>query len=371
MPIRVIVDREVNIRSCEYDNFAKLIYKSAPNLSKTEQQSLSRYLTDTGMNLSELLDISDDDFVNLRSQIVPNSKTMFFFDILDYCRDLVKAERPGANVLKYLLFHMRNRIIKAQYKKHWNDKYCEYRGNFLLSDLYLNYKCIPFDNMPFCSTLKKHVPSISDIFDCFDVSEREYEVLAWIIRNNTEQKGILFTPLEKNEDGDVHKYKYFNDVEELVKIYNSKLYDNETQQARKLIIKDDYIFIESYKNDTVSIIETIKNLTISGVDNYSNTVKHWVETQDHTDVSDEKKTALIKMFDNSKVALIYGAAGTGKTTLIDYISTFFKDYSRLYLAHTNPAVNNLKRNVSASSKCDFMTITKFNNPYAKDVKRGY
>ncbi|MBQ5318259.1 MAG: AAA family ATPase [Oscillospiraceae bacterium] len=77
------------------------------------------------------------------------------------------------------------------------------------------------------------------------------------------------------------------------------------------------------------------------------------------------------MFDNSKVALIYGAAGTGKTTLINYISTFFKDYSRLYLAHTNPAVNNLKRKISASSKCDFMTITKFNNPYAKDIKRDY
>ena len=375
MPIRVIVNWEVNIRPCEFDNFAKLFYKNAPKLSKAEQQHLSHYLTDTGANLSELLDISDEAFVDLRSRIVPNSKSKFFFDILDYCRELLRNQSPGANILKYLLFHMTNRIIKAQYKEKWKWDYyngCwEYVGqNSLLSDLYLANECIPFDNMPFCSALRKHVPSISDIFDCFEISGREHEIIAWFIRHNTEQKGILFTKLEKSDDG---KYKLldFEDVESLVKTYNQRLYHNSIQQARKLIIKNGFIFIEGYKEDTISIIQTIMSLTTSGIDNYLNTAKHWVETQDHSNVSKEKKAALINMFDKSKVALIYGAAGTGKTTLINYISTFFKDHSRLYLAHTNPAVNNLKRKVSASSKCNFMTITKFNNPYAKDVKRDY
>ena len=53
------------------------------------------------------------------------------------------------------------------------------------------------------------------------------------------------------------------------------------------------------------------------------------------------------------ITIVRGNSATGKTTLINYISTFFKDYSRLYLAHTNPAVNNLKRKVNASSKCNF------------------
>lgn len=375
MPIRVIVNWEVNIRPCEFDNFAKLIYKNAPKLSKAEQKHLSQYLTDTGSNLSELLDISDEAFANLRGKIVPNSSSTFFFDILDYCRELLRNQSPGANILKYLLFHMTNRIIKAQYKEQWKWDYyngCwEYIGqNSLLSDLYLANECIPFDNMPFCSALRKHVPSISDIFDCFEISGREHEIIAWFIRHNTEQKGILFTKLEKSDDG---KYKIldFEDVESLVNVYNSRLYKNRTQQARKLIIKNDFIFIESYKEDTVSIIQTVKSLTTNGIPNHANTAKHWIDTQDNSDLSDEKKDALINLFDKSKVALIYGAAGTGKTTLINYISTFFKDYSRLYLAHTNPAVNNLKRKVSASSKCNFMTITKFNNPYAKDVKRDY
>lgn len=73
------------------------------------------------------------------------------------------------------------------------------------------------------------------------------------------------------------------------------------------------------------------------------------------------------MFEHSKVAMIYGAAGTGKSTIINHISHFFKDYKKIYLAQTNPAVDNLKRKVDTSN-CEFMTIAKFlskNNENAK------
>lgn len=64
------------------------------------------------------------------------------------------------------------------------------------------------------------------------------------------------------------------------------------------------------------------------------------------------------MFERSKVALIYGSAGTGKSTLISHISNFFNDQKKFYLANTNPAVDNMKRRVNASD-CTFKTITKF------------
>ena len=114
----------------------------------------------------------------------------------------------------------------------------------------------------------------------------------------------------------------------------------------------------------------IKRLAQSGVSNYSNTVKHWIENSDYN-ISEEKKKALETMFAKSHVSVIYGAAGTGKTTFINYISNFFKEYSKLYLAYTNPAVNNLKRKVAATSDCEFMTISKFNNRYNNDIKRKY
>ena len=376
MPIRIIVDWEVSIRPCEFSNFTKLINNYGFIPVKVEQQNINNYLTKTGLSLSEIILFSDDVYQDIYDLVVPKTDAKHFFDILNICRDIIREVRPGCNVIRYLLHNMTNRIIKNQYKDHWKWNYQEGQyehvgGNFKLSNLYLAYECIPFDTMPFCSALKHHVPSLSDLFSSLDATGREHEILAWIIKNNTEQKGILFTALEKSEIDGKYKLGNFEDIETLVRKYNEKLHDNEKQQARKLIIKNDYIFIEGYKDDTISIIQTIKNITQAGIDNYSNTAKHWIENQDYSNVSDEKKTALVNMFDKSKVSLIYGAAGTGKTTMISYISTFFQDFSRLYLAHTNPAVNNLKRKVAASSKCDFMTIAKFNNKYAKDIKRDY
>lgn len=372
MPIRIIVDWEVSIRPCEFTNFIKLFNKYGFTPGKAEQNNLTNYLTETGLSLSEIVVFSDETYQRVHDRIVPKTAAAHFFDILDNCRSFIEQEKPGCNVLRYLLHHMTNRIIKDQYKEHWKWNYEEYQreyvgGNFKLSNLYLAYECIPFDTMPFCSGLKHHLPSLSDLFECLDATGHEYEILAWTVKNNTEQKGELFTPLEKCED----KYKlgFFDDIDALVKMYNKKLYDSEKQQARKLIVRNDHIFIENYKEDTVSIIQTIKSLTESCVDNYSNTVNHWLQSTDYQIDSDEKKTALINMFAKSRVSLIYGSAGTGKSTLINHISHFFNTYSRLYLAHTNPAVNNLKRKIAASSNCEFMTITKF--IYTKDIKRDY
>ena len=67
------------------------------------------------------------------------------------------------------------------------------------------------------------------------------------------------------------------------------------------------------------------------------------------------------MFENSKIAMIYGAAGTGKTTLINHISNFWSQQNKLFLANTHPAVENLKMKVNNTQNNDFQTIAKFLN----------
>ncbi|MFA6815669.1 MAG: AAA family ATPase [Lentisphaeria bacterium] len=362
MPIRIIVDWKVSIRPCEFENFIRLVKKNGFTSSKTEQRNIADYLTETGLSLSEIIMFSDKAYEEIRDRIVPNTDRRCFFDVLDNCRSLIQNKKPGCNVLRYLLHHMTNRIIKDQ----WEYKYID--GNSDLSNLYLAYGCIPFDTMPFCSALIQHVPRLSDLFDSLDVSGREYELLARIVKNNTEKKRILFTSLDKCEKGGKHKLGEFDDVDTLVEKYNEKLYTK--HQARKLVVKNNHIFIKSYNDDTVSIIEKIEGLSESGVNNYSNAVKNWLQKTDYQIDCGEKKKFLIEMFANSHVSLIYGSAGTGKSTLINHISHFFNKYSRLYLAHTNSAVNNLKRRVTASSNCEFMTITKFNK-HAKDIKIDY
>ena len=373
MPIHIIVDWEVSIRPCEFNNFIKLVNNNGFIPSDTEQHNIAKYLTETGLNLSEIVKFSDEMFEEVRKIIVPKTGSKHFFDILDKCRKIILRGAPGGNILCYLLYHMVNKIIKEQYEeqKKWDyHQHClrYVGGNNLLSNLYLSNKCIPFDSMPLCSGLKKHVPSLSDLFDCIDVSGRECELLVRTIKNNIEQRGMLFTPLEKTDDCN-YRLGPFKDINNLVNTYNSKLYNNRNQQGRKLMIDNNYIYIKSYKEDTISIIQEIKKLTLNGIDNYSNAVIHWLEKSAYKIDSEEKKNALINMFSNSRVSLIYGSAGTGKSTLIKHISNFFNDRSKLFLAHTNPAVNNLKRKIESSANCDFMTITKFID--SKEIKRDY
>ena len=375
MPIRIIVDWEVSIRPCEFANFSQIIYKDYYKSGRTEQKKINEYLTKTGYTLSEVVEFDEEKYRELRNRIITGTDTGSFFEILDRCRELLLQNCPGSNVLLYLLYHMNNRVIKKQYKEHWrwNVEWSEYEcvgGNYKLSGLFLAYECIPFDSMPFCSALKNHIPSLVEVCDCLNCAGREHEMLAWMIKNNTEQKGKLFTPLEINEQTGKYCLGDFTDIESLVRKYNQKLYDNETQQARKLVIENGYLYIEGYKEDTVFIISKICSMADGGLENYSNKVRYWMQNDDKSNVSEEKKKALEKMFVNSKVSVVYGAAGTGKTTLISYISTFFKDNSILYLAHTNPAVNNLKRKVIAPPGSEYMTISKFINKRG-EIKREF
>lgn len=374
MPIRVIVDWEVSIRPCEFKNFAKLFDGTGFTPSNAEQRNLAKYLTETRLNLSEIVMFSDKHYKEVQECIVPKTDTSPFWNILDKCRLLIKERASGSNVLCYLLYHMNNRIIKEQYEEQWKRDFYECRSEYigknnLLSNLYLSNKCIPFDTMPFCSGLKGHVPSRSDLFDCLDIKGHEYELLAWTVKNNTERKGMLFTPLEKDKDGN-YELGFLNNIGSSIRMYNDKLYDNnKKQQDRELLVKSNHIFIEGYKDDTIAIIKSIINLAKNGVENYSDMVNNWLQNTDYQINSDEKKTAIINMFTESRVSVIYGSAGTGKTTLINHISHLFNKYSKLYLAHTNPAVNNLKRKIDVSSNCEFMTINKFINTH--NLKRNY
>ena len=344
MPILIIKKWEVSIRACEVENFAKIfgvILKQANNLG--EYRGLMDFLTQTGFNLVELLDFDDRRYQEIRTKILLryNAKISPIFDIFDKCREIIKDNENGCNVLQYLLYHLNNKIIQSQYY---------YQTNNYFSDLYLSNKCIPFDQMPFNSSLVRHNPKLLELFDCIDSKDRKHEILARLIRNNTENNGQLYTPISQLDN--------FKDIDDLIITYNSKLY--RTHQGRRIEKCNKHLYIKDYENDTINIIQKLKELSDEGVKNYESYVSDWLTSNMHPVDCDEKKAVLQKMFSESKVSLIYGSAGTGKTTLINHISHLFSAQSKLYLANTNPAVNNLKRKINASD-CEFMTIAKFLN----------
>jgi energy-coupling factor transporter ATP-binding protein EcfA2 len=341
MPVTIIVGWEVAIRNCEFKNFTSIVRGENAATAYSEQQEICRFLTETGLSLVELVGFADAGFGKVRDTITQRTKgTVVFFSDLERCREIIKENADGSNLLRYLLYHMNNKVIKKQRQGVSNDG---------LSGLYLQNGCIPFDKMPFNSSPINYNPRLSDIFACIDATSRQHEILARLVRNNTEIQGQLFTSL-KDIVG-------FEDIPALVKTYNETLWFGHRERG-KLVIENGHIFINGYVADTRKIIEMLDELTKSGVQNYANSVSAWLNTPNNGVDCDEKKDVLIRMFEKSQAALVYGSAGTGKSTLINHIAHLFADKSKLFLAQTNPAVDNLKRRVTASN-CTFSTIAKF------------
>ena len=343
MPIFVVIKWETSIRPCEIKRFSNLFGVNLQQQgSSSEYRGLMLYLTQTDFNLVDLLLFEDDYYQEAKRQILSyfNAKVNRIFDLLDKSRDIIRNNRPGCNVLRYLLYHLNNKIIKEQLAG------C----NTSLSGLHLAYGCIPFDKMPFVTSLLGHNPKLGDLFACIGSTDRMHEVLARLVHNNTENLGQLYTPVRDVEG--------FGEIDTLVAIYNSKLYKNERHQNRRIEKKNQHLYIRGSEKDTLEIIKRLIKLSENGVQNYKGFVNNWLLLNVHPVDSEEKKEAILQMFTDSSVALIYGSAGTGKSTLINHISSLFSQLDKLYLANTNPAVDNLKRRVDGS-KCTFMTITKF------------
>ena len=84
------------------------------------------------------------------------------------------------------MLRMYNQVLKPQYN---------WEGCGRLSGLNLQYGCIPFDRMPFCTSLLGHNPRYWDLVESLDASGRDHELLARRIKNNVERHGILYTPV--------------------------------------------------------------------------------------------------------------------------------------------------------------------------------
>ena len=352
MPILIITDWEVAIRDCEFHNFTTLIRGTKVSTGYPEQQGITRFLTQTGFSLTELMEFSDEDFLKVRTDATKRTKVSVFFQDLECCRKIIRSNLPGSNLLRYLLYRMNNKGIKAQYNS---------EANTLLSGLFVQYGCIPFDKIPFNFNPRECRPRLRDLFACIPVKNREHELLARFVRNNTEINGQLFTPINEVAE------RFGENIETLVVAYNDALYYKHRQDS-KLVIENGHIFINEYKEDVHYIISELSKLAESGIQNYSAAVNAWLSEPNNGVDCEQKKGALLQMFDNSRVALVYGSAGTGKSTLINHIAQFFDKRKKLFLAHTNPAVENLKRRVK-SSECKFSTITKFLK--AKDYSVNY
>jgi ATP-dependent exoDNAse (exonuclease V) alpha subunit len=346
MPILIVRSWQVSIRPCEFKNFARLFGLSTEVKShQAEYLNLMQHLTETRSNLLDIMDMTDQGYAEIRTWALGEQRRVeLIFPALDQARELIRAKRAGSSLLRYLMLRMRNQVIKNQL----GPEPCA-----PLSNLRVPWACRPFDTMPFCTSPCKHNPRFTDLAESLDTEGRLHELLARRVRNNAERHGVIYTPTAELED--------LGDLDELIMCHNRRLPLKDSHARRKLAQENGHVFMTGYEDDTVAIIEKLQTIGGEGVEGHADSVQEWLDANPDAVDDDLKADALKALFERSKVALVYGAAGTGKSTMVKHVANYFSAERKLFLAHTNPAVDNLRRRVHAPNST-FGTVTKHVRP---------
>ena len=341
-PINILYDWSVGIRACEIKNMLKVFgnKKDNYNANDNEYKAIMSYMTREGLNLYDIANMEDKEYNALKRKIQESTKTKTIFNMLDVCRQVFRKKLVGSNIIKYLLYTMNNKIIREQY----DDNKCN-----LISNLCLKIKCLPFDQMPFASSLKGHNPRLYDLLNIISPIGRDHELLSRKIQNNTEQKNKLYTSTDELQG--------YDNIDELIKKFNSNLYSKH-RETRKLIRESNNIYINGYEQDTIKILKKLNELSSIGIGGYKDSFNYYIK-EAKIEIDDTKKKEILEsMYENSSVALVYGAAGTGKSTLIKYFAEFMSDKKKICLTNTHPALENLRRNIK-DKNTSFSTIYSF------------
>ena len=359
-PIKVITKWKISIRPCELINFGDLIdCEIKIQRGYPEYQLLMDILTKYKIDLLDIIQLNNDDYSQLKTKFEGETKNNHsrIFDLLDFCKDIILGKKEGQNILRYLLVTMNNRIIKLQRQKYSDTNY---------ANCNISSKCIPFDKMPLTFGLRKHNADFYTLLNCIDLTKMEPDLFAHHIISSAEQNSSIFIPMS-----DLQSYGDEKQIRELVRLYNNKL-DSYFKPTSELRIYQDKVYFNEHALSSNEIITDLKALSAKKfhlsncfeqekIDLLKDDSLNEIPLEDNL-----KEKVLQNIYNNSQVHVIYGAAGTGKSTLINYISNLLSGYNKIYLAKTNSAVENLRHRVKYNNETDtFMTIDKFLSTYRR------
>lgn len=334
--IKCLVAWTVSIRPCELEKIAAIAgYEVTVRSYNTFYRAMMKFLSKKGMNLLDILlaDENDYDIYSEQVQIGPTSK---FAEVFNKLRDIIINDKSGCNIIRYLISFLRNDVIRDQLADCPNNR---------LSYLYLKNEAIPFDEMPYASSLYKHNVTTSRLHRCLDIDDCEHQYLSAIVNSEAYDSNTLYVAIDEKS---LDYYLYEKDI------FNKSLYKSEKQQLRRIESFFNYLYVKNYFELTKAIIGKLQQYTSEGVRDYLQTINGKKEVIERID-DNEKKKIVSNIFKHSRLGMIYGAAGTGKTKVAEHIAKIFDDKNILLLANTNAAKNNLQDRIN-NAFCDCYTV---------------
>ncbi|PAK21360.1 hypothetical protein CJJ23_02355 [Mycoplasmopsis agassizii] len=348
--INIVTKWMFRIRMCELEHFAKLLNLNISFGNTHEFEQIMEYLTINNLNLFDVVSLSDEEYDILNTKIHKNKRiSLSFFNFLNRCREIIKNNEFGKNIISYLLFKMNNDVIKSQ---------LSYWPNERAPLLNISSSANSFERMPYARSLIAHNPKLTDLLKCISPKNRSHELLFRRIETYTEYSSKLYTSID--ELGKDIPIKL------LVSKFNSSFSTEYDDKKIKFTDKRDYIYIQKYQTVILKLINKLIELSKEKGEEYKELSKKYLLNKNNIRT---KKIKIIKnLFLNSRIAIITGDPGTGKTTIINNIAEIFKDYKKLFLAVTNNAVENLRLKILDRNNASFSTIAKNINQYNQNGK---
>lgn len=353
--IRVVTDWRVSIEPASLNKLAKILRCSLRITGKHgEYISLMQFLTRSGINLLDFVDMGDEKFNLVIEEVYKDTNTSGFKDILIKLHGLFGEKSPtfGNHVIRYAIIQLREDLLEDLIPDDTDD-------TLRSEDVYLSKGCYPFIRNPILYNLpnkKTNGKTVSrDVLRAIG-SKQISEFLPYIrMKHLIDSTGELYFQKEEIE---------CLDLDQTIANYNSKITPYDKGQGCELKEFANYVYLDEYVKNTTEILNRLIDISRSGNDGQKEANQIFVSRLDSKNIDDTKIKALKGAFVDSKVLMIYGAAGTGKTTLMDYISTMMDGCSKLFLTKTHTALENMKRRITSPGLIhEFLGIDSFLNPY--------
>ena len=357
--IKVLNDWRVAIDPSCLNKLAKMLLKSTKiNRNYREYVNLMEFLTETGMNLFELINMRKEWFSQIYNRVFGTTNTHDFGDVLiQIRREYSKSScKVGKNTIGYALMYMRDEVLEVLLPN-------EFYKKCISNELLISSRCYPFEKNPMIANLVGTKTSKKDresIIELLDDSKAVSLVQPYITIDNLigETGELLFEKSEIGSNG-------------VIENYNISLDDWERAKGYSIIEREGLVTIASYYDTTINILKRLLQLTHNARFDRQEENERFIKNCGIKFDDIDKKIALKYLFVNSNIMLIYGAAGTGKTTLIKYISNMFGDARKLYITKTHTALQNVIRNLGKNfDNCDFEiidSITRSNSAVVHDI----
>lgn len=346
--VKIITNWRVSIDPSCLNKLGKIL-KMPTKISSNygEYSTLMDFLTTTGINFLELIDLQQLSFAEILDSIYLSSNTSHFKNILiELNKNYSKASSTvGANTIRYLLLNLKEDMLI-------NVMPWTYTQKTLSDNLYLSNRCFPFERNPYISNLygsnTSNENNIKYIFDAIGGVKLEKVRPYLKIKNQIFQTGEIYFDIK-----DIA-------TEQEISEYNNNLDVWERKQGYNINIENDIVSIDSYERTTINILNKLLEFSMHGNEGQREYNNSFIKNSGIKFNDPLKERALREVFVKSHILLIYGAAGTGKTTLINYISNMMSNHKKLFLTKTHTAKQNLQRRIdNPGIESDFVSIDSF------------